>query len=283
MDGRTLKERGRDVRLVISDMDGTLLTSEKRVTERTKKALRALIREDKGFTICTGRIATMIDSYVKELDLRLPIVTANGAVVWDPVGREPLFEKAVPAESAQEIMDYCRERGLDYSALTLGSSYFSPDSVRIEKFRVYNRIAREEGLPGMRLEYLDKGHDCLRSQKIYKLLVYEPDRARYEAAGEFLGTIPGIHATSSDSGLWDISADGVSKGIGLLFIRDYLGLSKNQVCAFGDYDNDIPMLEEAGFPVAMKNGCDKIKSEAAYVTASCDEDGVALAIEQFLL
>lgn len=283
MDDEKLKVMGKKIRLVITDMDGTLLTSGKMVGERTREAVRGLSRAGKGFTICTGRISTMIDSYVKELNLSLPIVTANGAMVWEPVEKKPLFEKAVPTDDAQNIMDYCKECGLDYSALTLGSSYFSTNSIRIEKFHSYNRIARREGIPEMKLEYLQKGHRHLRNQRIYKILVYEPVLERYLSAGRFLESIPGIHATCSDKCLWDVSAAGVSKGTGLAIVREYLGLKEEEICAFGDYDNDIPMLEQAGFPVAMKNGCDTIKSKAVYVTESNDEEGVAAVIETFLL
>lgn len=283
MNSEQLKDMGSKIRLVICDMDGTLLTSEKRLTTRTKQAIRSLRAAGKCFTICTGRIPTMIGSYVKELELTFPIVTANGAVVWDAAAGEPLFEKAIPPDTAQEIMDYGKCHGIDCSALTLGTSYFLPGSVRIERFLQYNRIAESQGIPKMELEYLKNDHQKLRREKIYKLLVYESDSASYEAVGEFLKGFRDITVTCSERGLWDIAAAGVSKGTGLAFVKEYSKLSSGQVCAFGDYDNDISMFEQAGFTVAMNNGCDTIKSKAVFIAPTNDQEGVALTIEQYLL
>lgn len=283
MDYEQLMRMGKGVRLVITDMDGTLLTSEKLITRRTRDAVTRLTQAGKGFTICTGRIPAMIASYVRELALTLPVVTANGAVVWDPIGEKPLFEKSIPPDDAENIMKYCTEHQLDYSVLTLENSYFSLNSVRIERFQKYNQIAKRRGNPQMKLQYLQKGCTDPPDEKIYKFLIYEPNSEQYQSAGRFLETLSGIQVTCSDLWLWDISAAGVSKGTGLAYVKKYLGLKSEEVCAFGDYDNDVSMLTQAGFSVAMKNGCDTIKSKAAYVTGSNDEDGVAAVIEEFCL
>lgn len=278
-----LKEMGAQVRLVITDMDGTLLNSKKEITDRTRNAVRGLREKGIDFTICTGRIPTMIDYYTKELDIRVPVVSANGAVIWDPVKRQPLYGKEIPANTAQTLMDFLESHHMDYSALTLENSYFSTNSIRIEKFNSYNKIAKANGLLPMKLDRLTDGHGFLEKHKIYKLLVYEKEEGRYAEAGAFIKGFTDIYATCSDAGLWDISATGVSKGTGLLHVRNLMEIDKTQVCAFGDYDNDVPMLREAGFSVAMENGCDALKSCAVYVTGSNDEDGVARVIEQFLL
>lgn len=283
MDYEQLKHRGRAVRLVIADMDGTLLTSGKLITARTKEAVRSLTRAGKVFTVCTGRIPSMAVSYMKELALTIPVVAANGAVIRDPLEEKPIFEKAIPRESARHIISYCMERQLDCSVLTLGISYFTSNSARMERFHNYNRIAKSRGQPQMILQNLQKRPPGPTEETIDKILIDEPDAKRYEAAGRFLESISGIQVTRSDQWLWDISAAGVSKGTGLGFLKEYLGLKAEEVCALGDYDNDVPMLAQAGFPVAMKNGCDTIKSKAFYVTASNDEDGVAAVIETFLL
>lgn len=278
-----LKELGEQSHLVISDMDGTLLNSKKQITERTRKAIRRLEEKNKRFTICTGRIPSMAEYYIRELDICTPVVAANGAVVWDPVERKILYEQPIPASTAQKLMDFFQYYRMDYSALLLEASYFSPDSVRIQKFETYNQIAKAGGGQTMKLICLKDGHRFLQEQNIDKILVYETDKQRYQMAGDFMAEFPDICATSSDDGLWDISSAGISKGTGLLAVAQRLELPGEAVCAFGDYYNDIPMLTCAGFPIAMGNGCKELKEAAVYVTGTNDEDGVAEAIEKFLL
>lgn len=283
MEFAELREMGKDIRLVISDMDGTLLDSSKQIRQRTREVIRKVRDRQIGFTICTGRIPTMIAYYVNTLDIHIPVVAANGAVVWDPDTRTPLYDMPIDSAQAEELMDFCRFHGMDYSALTLGASYFSRNSVRIKRFERYNEIAEANGEEPMRLEYLDAGHTPLREKKIYKMLIYELKPGQQEQAEGFLKKLPGMAYTSSDAKLWDISASGINKGSGLLEAARIMGLEKKQVCAFGDFYNDISLMETAGMPVAMGNGCDLIKEKAIYVTKTNDEDGVADAIEKLLL
>lgn len=278
-----LREMGKDIRLVITDMDGTLLDSSKQISRRNREAIEKVRDRQIGFTICTGRIPTMIEYYVNTLDIHIPVVAANGAVVWDPDTKTPLYDVAIDPVQAEELMDFCRFHGMDYSALTLGASYFSRNSVRIKRFEKYNEIAEANGEERMRLEYLDDGHACLRDKKIYKMLIYELEPGQQELAEGFLEKLSGMAYTSSDAKLWDISASGINKGTGLMEAARIMGLEKKNVCAFGDFYNDVSLMETAGIPVAMGNGCELIKEKAIYVTKTNDEDGVADAIEKLLL
>jgi len=85
-----LREMGKDIRLVITDMDGTLLDSLKQISRRNREAIEKVRDRQIGFTICTGRIPTMIEYYVNTLDIHIPVVAANGAAVWDPDTTPPV-------------------------------------------------------------------------------------------------------------------------------------------------------------------------------------------------
>lgn len=278
-----LREMGKKIRLVMTDMDGTLLNSDKRVSARTRAVIARMREQGIGFAVCTGRIPTMVEYYLKDLEITIPIVAANGAIVWDPVKGEALYSKSIDPDQAEALMDFCRENHMDYSALTLEASYFSTNSVRIKRFHAYNEISKSNGGREMELKYLDQGHKFLKNHRIYKMLVYELEEGQQKRAEEFMKTLPGITYTSSDAKLWDIAAAGVSKGSGLVEEARVMGLLREQICAFGDFYNDLTLLEEAGLPVAMGNACDQLKRLAAYITKTNDEDGVADAIERLLL
>ncbi len=278
-----LKQMAANVKLVISDMDGTLLDSGKHITERTRTAIRGLEEQGIGFTICTGRIPAMIQYYVKTLDINIPVVAANGAIVWDPVSEETLYDKPIDWDQAMELMDFCRFHHMDYSALTLESGYFSDNSIRIEKFRAYNAIAEENGEKPMKLQYIGTDHGFLSNKKVYKMLIYEVAPGQMESAERFIKNLPGIECTSSDAGLLDLSAAGVVKGTGLKKAAEIMGIEQKEICAFGDFYNDLSLMAEAGMPIAMGNGCESVKERAVYVTGSNDDDGVAEAIERFFL
>lgn len=283
MEYEKLRELGKNIRLVMTDMDGTLLNSEKRVSPRTRAVIDRMRERGIGFAVCTGRIPTMVEFYLKDLEITIPIVAANGAIVWDPQRGEALYGKPIDPDQAEALMDFCLEHHMDYSALTLEASYFSLNSVRIKRFHAYNEISKSNGGREMQLEYLRDGHKFLRNHKIYKMLVYELEDGQQEMAEGCMKHLPGLTYTSSDAKLWDIAAAGVSKGGGLLEAARIMGIPREQICAFGDFYNDLTLLEAAGLPIAMGNACGELKERAAYVTGSNDEDGVADAIERLLL
>lgn len=283
MNEHELREAGRKIRLVITDMDGTLLNSQKELTQRTRNMVKALREQGIAFTICTGRIATMVEYYIRELEIDTLVVTTNGAVIWDPLQQSAVYEAPVPPQAAQQLMDFCREQSLDYGALTLGTNYFADHSARIQLFHCYNEIARNGGMREMDLQYFGESHQFMEELNIDKLLIYATDPKKNRMAKEFINQVPGIACTSSDAGLWEVSAEGVSKGSGLKRAAEIMGLSMEQICAFGDYDNDLSMLQEAGLPVAMGNALEHVKTTAAYVTKTNDEDGVAYAVETYVL
>ncbi len=270
------------IRLVVSDMDGTLLGPDKRVSNVTREAIARAERAGLRFSICTGRIQTMTEYYLGNLQLTTPVITANGALIWDPAGRRALWDQPMDEEELLSLLLFCREHRLDYCALTMGTSYFAPDSVRRKRFEQYNEIARAGGFAPMSLALFDDAFACVRGQKVYKVLVNELLPGQLAAACSFIDTLKTIRYTSSEDRLLDIADRNVSKGEGLRRLAHLLGIPADDVCAVGDYDNDIPMLLASGFPVAMANGCEAIRNVAEFVTKANTEDGVAYLLGQLL-
>jgi len=278
-----LRRLGQKIRMVVSDLDQTLLNSDATLSAENLAAIRAAEAKGIFVTICSGRIFTMMEAYARALNIQGPVITTNGAAIVDGKTGKLLSTQSIPKDVAVKILDYGRERDYDYSALTGPVSYFSCNSQRKKRFERYNEIAEAGGLAGMRLEYFCERSYSNIDDDFLKLLLYQIPEQDLESVSAFLDSIPEINYTSSDEGLLDIMAAGTSKGTAVAEVRQLLGLEKDQVCVFGDYINDLTMFSEAGLTVAMANAHEELKSKALYVTDTNDHAGVARAIEALLL
>lgn len=283
MEHPELRKLGQKIRMVVSDLDQTLLNSDATLSTENLAAIRAVEAKGIFVTICSGRIFTMLEVYVRALDIQGPVITTNGAAIVDGKTGKLLSNHPIPREAAVKILDYARERDYDYSALTGQVSYFSGNSLRIKRFERYNEIAEAGGLKAMRLEYFDGRSYTGIDKEILKMLLYQIPEEEFASVTAFLDSLPEISYTSSDEGLLDIMAAGTNKGTAVAEVRQLLGLEKDQVCVFGDYINDLAMFNEAGLTVAMANAHEELKSKALYVTDTNDRAGVARAIEALLL
>ena len=283
MEHSELRKLGQKVRMVVSDLDQTLLNSDATLSAENLAAIRAAEAKGIFFTICSGRIFTMLEVYAHALDIQGPVITTNGAAIVDGKTGQLLSNHPIPREAAVKILDYARERDYDYSALTGQVSYFSGNSLRIKRFERYNEIAEAGGLKAMRLEYFDGRSYTGIDNEILKMLLYQIPEEDFSSVTAFLDSLPEISYTSSDEGLLDIMAAGTNKGTAVAEVRKLLGLEKDQVCVFGDYINDLAMFNQAGLTVAMANAHEELKNKALYVTDTNDRAGVARAIEALLL
>ena len=283
MEHTELRKLGQNIKMVVSDLDQTLLNSDATFSPENLDAIRAAEAKGIFFTICSGRIFPMLEVYVRALDIQGPVITTNGAAIVDGKTGKLLSKHTIPHEIAVKILDYARERDYDYSALTSQISYFSGNSQRIKRFERYNEIAESDGLKAMHLEYFNGRSYTNIEDEILKMLLYQIPAEEFSSVLAFLDSIPEIHFTSSDEGLLDIMAAGTNKGTAVAEVRKFMGFEKEQVCVFGDYINDLAMFEEAGLTVAMANAHEELKSKALYITDTNDRAGVARALKALIL
>lgn len=283
MTGDALYELGRRVKLVVCDLDGTLLNSGKQISAASVEAVQGARQRGVQTTFCTGRIHDMTLAYSRRMNIEGPMAAANGAVILDAQSGAILYKKTIPAAAALAVVSFCGQKGMDCSLLASEGCFFSRNSVRRQRFEQYNRIAEADGLPPLILRSLDDGFGDALSCDIYKILIYEIAEGQKKTAEAFLASFPELARTSSEEGLLDVSAAGVDKGRALRRLARIAGVSKGEICVFGDYCNDIPMMDQAGFPIAMGNAPEEVQLAALAVTASNDEDGVARGIEKYIL
>lgn len=265
--------------LIASDVDGTLMSSEGRVTPRTREAVAELSGRETSFVLATGRPPRWIAPVVEELGFAPPAVCANGAVLYDSASDRVIRAVNLEpdtlmwlAELASQLLDNC-----GFAAERIGESARGGELVQFVSAPGYQHAWE-------RSDHIEVADAELTGAPAGKLLVRCPgmlssDMARIMAPH----TGDRVDLTySTENGLLEISAAGVNKATGLMMAAEYLDVSSDRILAFGDMPNDVPMLTIAHHGVAMGNAHPRALDAADEVTAANDDDGVGLVLERFL-
>ncbi|MDR3230595.1 MAG: HAD hydrolase family protein, partial [Synergistaceae bacterium] len=213
----------------------------------------------------------------------VPFISGNGAAIVDPDGNRVLHQKLLPVDDARRFFSFCARIGLDYCALGPEGGFFSRDGRCIDRFTNYNKIAAAAGVEEIPLRSFDDDHENALRSPIHKVLLYRLDEKERTGVEEFLRDFRGLAYTFSSATLMEVLALGVDKGYGVRELARITGFKKEEICVFGDYINDIPMFGEAGLSFAMANACEEARNATDGLTASNDRDGVALALEKYIL
>ncbi len=275
------------IKMIGLDLDGTLLNTKKELTDYTKEILTQAIERGVVILTATGRPYTGIPEELRAFPGMRYALTSNGARIID---REKMDEnEGVLTEHLLPLADAKKALEIMEKYDTLQEVYFDGQGYAEEE--KMQEIHRYHHSPHMQ-EYARKSRICVstleeiieqENRAMDKVQGLFADMKEREQAWQELKQIENLELVGSLKYNIEINAAGVNKGKGLLELGKILGISREEIMAFGDGDNDIEMLREVGFGVAMKNADDEVKEVADYVTESNDEDGVAKAIARFVL
>lgn len=262
------------IRLIASDLDGTLLNSHHQLSERTLAAVGAAMAQGVRFVIATGKTRTSALDVIPQLGLNAPGVFVQGLVIHNADGSIRSSE-ALDPELVREIAGYCEANSIPltaYSDLRLLCRQHHP---------TMDTLTRHGEPPAEEIGSLSAAADRVRMNK----LVVFGDPAHITEARVALTELVGGRVTLVQAmvdGL-EVLPLGASKGRGLMRLLADLGIDPANVLAIGDGENDAEMLRLAGIGVAVANAMPHAKEAADYIVGSNDEDGVADAIERFVL
>ena len=259
------------VRLVASDLDGTLLGPDATVSDRTRAALARVRQAGIVVVLVTGRPPRAVREIATRAGLGGLAICANGALVYDLDADEVATSSPLPAPVGARLVSELRE------ALP-GVVFASEDErgFRRETAWAHRGLAQADEI--VHADPLD-----LVAEPVSKLLVRHPE-LRFSDLVERIRVLAGDEAvvTWSGVGLAEISAAGVTKAYALDWVCRRLGIAPSEVVAFGDMPNDLPMLAWAGHSVAVANAPEEVRMAADEVTASNVEDGVAVVLERLV-
>ena len=262
-------------RLIICDIDNTLLPAGGKISDVTMETIRGL-PSSTGFTIATGRSYHVVRKFVEEFGLSAPVITSNGAQVYDYAANKPVYENCFSDEVVLSLMETLISRGFDFVAYGNDGIFFRPGSSHMAFFNNYNASVREE----IRAPLIPLNETDLSKvpEKLTKILVYEPT----EDLTQVLSAKKELEVTSSMHKVIDIMPEGCTKGNAVVALASYLSVPMENVYCFGDGDNDISMFTCGAVGIAMGNASDKAKSFASIITRNCKDDGVAYAIRHLI-
>lgn len=275
-------------RLLALDMDGTLLTGEGHVTPASRAALQAA--QDAGCRLVPATGRNYDDIPWQELDgLTLDYaITTNGSAVYRVADRTCLVEQCLPCGTLVPIVEYLLQSRV-YMDLFVDGHDYAPREVLPLAERLdmppylmqgilHNRVPLDNVLQKLR-------DNALRVQKI-TLNFWRDDTGRLHKREEtvrYLGSIPGITVVDAGFGTLEFTVSGTSKATGLRLLADRLKIPMAETMAIGDSGNDLEMLRAAGLGVAMGNAPAPVRAAAKATTCTNEADGVAAAIQKFIL
>lgn len=271
------------IELIAVDLDGTALRTDKSVSPRTVRALSAAAARGIEVVPATGRIAKMVSHELLEIPGVRYTLTSNGASVVDLRDGAVLYSNLMPPEDSRWLVRFFVSRGLLTEVYVGGISYANAGTVE---------PLRRFGLPESFFDYIRRSQifvEDLESAldahgwELEKINIpYLPDGERQRIAAELLATGKYTVASAGGSNL-EVNGATAGKADGLAHLCRLLGVAPDRVMAVGDADNDVGMLRFAGLGVAMGNAIPQAKEAARAVTATNDEDGLAQAVEQYVL
>ncbi|WP_156112214.1 HAD family hydrolase [Prescottella defluvii] len=263
--------------LVASDVDGTLIDDDERITARTRAAVQAVVDSGTPFVLATGRPPRWLGPVVDGLGFAPLSVCANGAVLYDAEADRVISAATLSLETLAWLADLVEWElpGAGLAAERIGATAHDTATPQFVS------------APGYEHAWLNPGHtvmapEDLLSAPAVKMLIRVPGASSADMAAK-LRPLVGERADvtySTDNGLLEVSAPGVTKASGLTLAARRLEVSESGIVAFGDMPNDIPMLAMAGHGVAVDNAHAEAKAVADEVTATNSDDGVARVLER---
>jgi len=262
------------IRLVVSDVDGTLLDSEKRLTDRAKDAVRKLREAGIGFSIISARPPAGVRELAAELGLTEPIGCMNGAVIISPrleILRETPLEQSDTRKAGTIILAF----GLALWAF-VGCEWYATDSSGPHVTAHMELL----GHPPLPLENVDD-----LPPRVDKLVGVSDDYTAVEGCELVVRNQCGVHvsATRSQQHYLDVTNAHADKGTGVEQLAELMQVPLAEVATIGDMPTDTFMFRKSGLSIAMGNANPEVKSQATAVTAANDQEGFAVAMEKYVL
>ena len=271
-------------KLILTDLDGTLLTHEKTLSPGNRAALERAARAGAEIVIATGRIYRGIPEMVRELPFLRYFILMNGAKVYDRKEDKVLYRAEIPLATAERIFDDMESIDATVDCFQNDDGYM--DGCYLDNLEHYIRDPESIRLVRMTRHRCEDFRATVRAagSDIQKMQFYFPDlqeRARVKAWLE--ARYPEAVLSISMPENLELNDARATKGHGLLALCEVLGLDPAQTAAFGDGTNDISMLKTAGVGVAMANADPATKAAADLVTGDNQQDGVAQVLNQWFL
>ncbi len=263
------------IKMVALDLDGTLLTSDKKISPRNEKILKQLHQKGIKVVLCTGRPINAIWKHIEQLGLTNEddyTITFNGALVIQNVGHQKLFQQGIRKEDLSLLHEYCSEHHYPLDVLDFEQVWplaDLPDS--------YYEKMLNAGLTFTHRDF----KDLPEGDYSKAVMSYDADVLDDAVANLTPAMTAKYHAVRSQPKILEFLDKDMDKHVGLSALLKHYNMTFDNLMSFGDAENDLGMLKAAKVGVVMDNGKPEIKAAGTDVTGNNDDDGVAQFLEKF--
>jgi Cof subfamily protein (haloacid dehalogenase superfamily) len=277
------------IKLLLADVDGTLVTHSKILTERTREAITRMRAAGTEFAITSGRPPRGMQMLIEPLALTIPIASFNGGLFVRP-DLTVIEQRVLQADVIEPAMDIMRGHRLD-TWIYRGTDWFVrerhgphvdreewtvkfPPTVVANFDGLTNDVAKLVGVSDD-LEVVQKCETAVRKHFAEQVHARQSNPQR---EGDSL-----VSAARSQPYYLDVTHPDANKGFVVLWLSEMLKIPPDQIATIGDMPNDISMFEKGGVSIAMGQSSDEVKKAATYTTTSSEEEGFANAVDRYIL
>lgn len=268
------------IKLIAIDIDGTLVNSQKKLTEKVKRTINQATKNNIKVVLCTGRPISGVRKLLKELDLdnqdNQYVICFGGAVVQTTAGKI-ISSQPITYQNYLELEKLARKLNLHFHAISEDRIYTANRDIGY--YTVY-----ESTLVSLGISYRTPAEmsniRLIKAMFIDDQVILDKALSNWEPFAKLENNLV---FTKSAPFYLEANAKGVNKGNALSKLGAVLGITSTEIMAIGDEQNDLSMIKYAGTGVAMGNAIGKIKEMANVITDDNDHDGVATAIEKYAL
>lgn len=274
-------------KMICIDMDGTLLNGRKRISPSSKKVIKKA--HDKGveIVVTTGRLFNNAAYFSHLLGVDSPVIAANGAIVIEQKTNEIIYECAIPKDDCLSLLRVLNKYKFAFHFHTTDTIYCNNWFSRLgtELYMTKQKYCDHLHVHYHTITTEDEWKRVFEEQdgKMAKCIAFSLNKSKVKEVKKELDKLDNIVYFGSGNHSIEINLKNVSKGNAVRALIERYNIKREEVMCIGDNENDISMIEFAGLGVAMGNGIDKVKNIADYVTDTNRNDGVAKAIEKFVL
>jgi len=274
------------VKLLALDIDGTLLNPRGELTPLTRLAIEEARRHGTLVVLVTGRRFGSARPVVLDLGLDLPLISHNGALTKHVSTLETLLYHPLELQTARDVIGFGREHAVDFVCCDdpEGLGVMVLENISGENSSLNRYLAKyRDSMKWVEdvLDYLD--HDPIQIMFSGRCDPMDEFARNLEVALDGRIRLFQTRYRPGDLTILDALSPAASKGASVAELAVSYGIGRDEIMAIGDNHNDITMLEQAAIPVVMDNAEEELKNMGFHVTSSNSEDGVALAIQRFIL
>ncbi len=259
------------IKLIATDIDGTILIPEGEFTEGVKKCIRELSAKGIKIVLVTGRMNAAAKLIAKDLGLDTPVISYQGGLVTE--GDKILYERYLTEEQTERILEWSEKVNIHINLYNNDVLYSENEGPEVKRY-----------CNNLHTHYEVKKFSEIKKTKINKLLAIDydnPERiSRYEK--ELPAIFPDLYIVKSTPYFLEFSNKEASKYCAVKFLQNYWGISEAETLAIGDQNNDISLLKAGGVKVAMGNATEELKQCADYIADTVFNDGFVKVAEKFI-